>query len=130
MNGMNGFPVAAKAARQPRVKQPGGPSLTQDASRQAKQIAAAILEVLAGARTPQVWGAKRDYRTGLTHWFTCTQPVVGCITAAVLTPFHFSCYAPGPEQANLNNLDVDTRSDVYSLGELDLRSTLDGYNDL
>ncbi len=53
MNGMNGLPVAAKAARPRRVKQTGGPSLTQDASRQAKQIAAAILEVLAGARTPQ-----------------------------------------------------------------------------
>src|SRR5262245_6007099 len=38
--------------RQRRVKQPGGPGLTHDASRQAKQVAAAILEVLAGARTP------------------------------------------------------------------------------
>jgi hypothetical protein len=49
--------VAGAPARQPtcqrRVKQPGGPSLTQDTSRQAKQVAAAILEVLAGARTPQ-----------------------------------------------------------------------------
>jgi hypothetical protein len=55
MTGTNGSgsAVADKPARQRRVKQPGGPSLTQDSSRQAKQVAAAILEVLAGARTPQ-----------------------------------------------------------------------------
>jgi len=40
-------------SRQRRTKQTGGPALTQDTSRQAKQVAAAILEVLAGARTPQ-----------------------------------------------------------------------------
>ena len=51
MTGTNG--VAADKPRQRRVKQPGGPGLTQDTSRQAKQVAAAILEVLAGARTPQ-----------------------------------------------------------------------------
>jgi hypothetical protein len=33
-------------------KQPGGATLVQDASRTARQLAAAILEVLAGARTP------------------------------------------------------------------------------
>jgi len=53
VNGTNGMPLANQPTRQRHVKQPGGPSLTQDASRQAKQIAAAILEVLAGARTPQ-----------------------------------------------------------------------------
>src|SRR3954452_19450140 len=52
MTGTNGA-VADKPPRQPRVTQAGGPGLTQDASRQAKQVAAAILEVLAGARTPQ-----------------------------------------------------------------------------
>src|SRR5262245_36780671 len=51
MTGTNG--AVADKARQRRGKQPGGPSLTQDTSRQAKQVAAAILEVLAGARTPQ-----------------------------------------------------------------------------
>ena len=45
--------VADKPPRPRRVKQAGGPGLTQDASRQAKQVAAAIFEVLAGARTPQ-----------------------------------------------------------------------------
>ena len=52
---MTSTPVAVvnQAARQRRLRQPGGPSLTQDTSRQAKQVAAAILEVLAGARTPQ-----------------------------------------------------------------------------
>jgi sugar-specific transcriptional regulator TrmB len=35
------------------VKQPGGPRLTQDVDRPAQRQAAAILEVLAGARTPQ-----------------------------------------------------------------------------
>jgi hypothetical protein len=44
---------ARPAPRQRRFKQAGGPGLTQDTSRQAKQVAAAILEVLAGARTPQ-----------------------------------------------------------------------------
>jgi hypothetical protein len=52
MTGTNGA-VADKPPRQRRVKQAGGPGLTQDTSRQAKQVAAAILEVLAGARTPQ-----------------------------------------------------------------------------
>ena len=52
MTGTNGA-VADRPPRQRRVKQPGGPGLTQDTSRQAKQVAAAILEVLAGARTPQ-----------------------------------------------------------------------------
>jgi hypothetical protein len=52
MTGTNGT-VAATPPRQRRLKQPGGPGLTQDTSRQAKQVAAAILEVLAGARTPQ-----------------------------------------------------------------------------
>jgi hypothetical protein len=51
MNSATG-PLAASPPKRHR-KQPGGPSLTQDSSRQAKQIAAAILEVLAGARTPQ-----------------------------------------------------------------------------
>jgi hypothetical protein len=51
MTGTNG--AVADKPRQRRVKQPGGPGLTQDTSRQAKQVAAAILEVLAGARTPQ-----------------------------------------------------------------------------
>src|SRR5262245_2327017 len=53
MTGMNGAAATDKAPRQRRVKQAGGPALTQDTSRQAKQVAAAILEVLAGARTPQ-----------------------------------------------------------------------------
>ena len=34
------------------VKTPGGAALGQDASREARRLAAAILEVLAGARTP------------------------------------------------------------------------------
>jgi hypothetical protein len=51
MTDPNGAGAAPTAKR--HRKQPGGPSLTQDSSRQAKQIAAAILEVLAGARTPQ-----------------------------------------------------------------------------
>lgn len=56
MTGTNGAlatAVADKPVRQRRIKQAGGPGLTQDTSRQAKQVAAAILEVLAGARTPQ-----------------------------------------------------------------------------
>jgi hypothetical protein len=52
MTEINGA-IVQHPKRQRRVKQPGGPALTQDASRQAKQVAAAILEVLAGARTPQ-----------------------------------------------------------------------------
>ena len=40
----------AKAAR--RRHTPGGVTLGKDASREAQQLAAAILEVLAGARTP------------------------------------------------------------------------------
>ena len=56
MTGTNGAVAAAVADKPPRlrrVKQAGGPGLTQDASRQAKQVAASIFEVLAGARTPQ-----------------------------------------------------------------------------
>jgi hypothetical protein len=45
-------PSTAAAARRAR-KQPGGPKLTHDVDRAAQQLAAAILEVLAGARTPQ-----------------------------------------------------------------------------
>jgi hypothetical protein len=46
-------PTAAAAARQPRRRHtPGGVSLGHDASREAQRLAAAILEVLAGARTP------------------------------------------------------------------------------
>lgn len=41
-----------QAPRAPRRKQIGGVSLGQDASRDARRLAAAILEVLAGARTP------------------------------------------------------------------------------
>lgn len=42
--------VAAKKARRP--KQTGGAALGEDVSRDARRLAAAILEVLAGARTP------------------------------------------------------------------------------
>src|SRR5262245_8834351 len=53
MTGMNGAAATDKAPRQRRGQPTGGPAPTQDTSRQAKQVAAAILEVLAGARTPQ-----------------------------------------------------------------------------
>jgi hypothetical protein len=43
-------PRPAPARRQPR--RPGGPELGQDRSAQARRLAAAILEVLAGLRTP------------------------------------------------------------------------------
>src|SRR5262249_32987801 len=43
-------PAPAPARRQP--KRPGGAGLGQDHSNQAKRLAAAILEVLAGLRTP------------------------------------------------------------------------------
>jgi len=43
-------PRPAPARRQP--KKPGGPGLGQDQSAEAKRLAAAVLEVLAGARTP------------------------------------------------------------------------------
>jgi len=43
-------PTPASARRAP--KQPGGAGLGQDHSREAKRLAAAILEVLAGLRTP------------------------------------------------------------------------------
>jgi hypothetical protein len=42
--------VAAKKAR--RLKQTGGAALGEDVSRAARRLASAILEVLAGARTP------------------------------------------------------------------------------
>jgi hypothetical protein len=43
-------PATAAARRQPKL--PGGATLGQERSREAKRLAAAILEVLAGARTP------------------------------------------------------------------------------
>ena len=43
---------AAKPARRSHGKTPGGADLGQDASREARRQAAAILEVLSGARTP------------------------------------------------------------------------------
>lgn len=46
-----GTRLVTKPAARSR-KQPGGATLVQDASRTARQLAAAILEVLAGARTP------------------------------------------------------------------------------
>jgi hypothetical protein len=46
-------PAASSPARPARAgKAAGGAGLTQGAGREAKQLAAAILEVLAGARTP------------------------------------------------------------------------------
>jgi hypothetical protein len=45
-------PARPGAARPAGVKTPGGAGLTQQASRQAKLVAAAVLEVLAGQRTP------------------------------------------------------------------------------
>ena len=41
-----------KSPRIRQAKSPGGADLGKDQSREAKQLAAAILEVLAGARTP------------------------------------------------------------------------------
>ena len=55
---MNPTPAVEKAlpftkpARRPQGKTPGGADLGQDASREARRQAAAILEVLSGARTP------------------------------------------------------------------------------
>jgi hypothetical protein len=43
---------AAKPTRPRRAQQTGGPGLGQDASRDTRRVAAAVLEVLAGARTP------------------------------------------------------------------------------
>src|SRR4029077_6435566 len=45
-------PQASSSARPRAAKTTGGAELGQDKSREAKRLAAAILEVLAGARTP------------------------------------------------------------------------------
>ena len=45
-------PSVAPGCKLRRPKQPGGATLGQDQSRDARRLAAAILEVLAGARTP------------------------------------------------------------------------------
>lgn len=50
LNVMEQASVAASPARRP--KQAGGAALGRDTSRDARRLAAAILEVLAGARTP------------------------------------------------------------------------------
>ncbi len=44
--------VAGKGQRLPEAKAPGGMDLGKDQSREARRLAAAILEVLAGQRTP------------------------------------------------------------------------------
>jgi uncharacterized protein (DUF2267 family) len=44
--------VATVPTARPRVHQTGGPGLGQDSHRDARRVAAAVLEVLAGARTP------------------------------------------------------------------------------
>ena len=53
MNATQEKPAAARpAARAKRCHSPGGAALGQEHSREVQRLAAAILEVLAGARTP------------------------------------------------------------------------------
>jgi hypothetical protein len=52
MNAPAPLTVAAPVKHRQRVRVPGGADLGSDSSRDAKRLAAAILEVLAGARTP------------------------------------------------------------------------------
>jgi hypothetical protein len=52
MNAPATLTPAPLVKRQQRVRVPGGAELGTDSSRDAKRLAAAILEVLAGARTP------------------------------------------------------------------------------
>jgi hypothetical protein len=69
-------PVAGKNER-PRQPKTGGVDLGRDTSREAKRVAAAILEVLAGARTPSE--AATALAMSVPHYYQVEAvPCAGC----------------------------------------------------
>ena len=77
-------PAGAAAARPRRPKAIGGPALGSAASAQARQWAAAILEVLAGARTPAQAAAALG--AGLPRYYQVEARAVRGLLAACEPP--------------------------------------------
>ena len=109
MTGTNGA-VVNNAPRQRRVKQPGGPGLTQDTSRQAKQVAAAILEVLAGARTPQQ--AAEALTVSLPRYYQLESRALRAVVAACEARPKGRVRSPASEVAKLTAQNAQLQREV------------------
>ncbi len=108
MTGTNG--AVADKPRQRRVKQAGGPGLTQDASRQAKQVAAAILEVLAGARTPQQ--AAEALTVSVPRYYQLESRALRAVVVACETRPRGRVRSPASEAAKLKAQNAQLQREV------------------